>query len=1161
MSEAGFTNLRRIFDHARALSGPQRQAYLDQACANDLTLRQEVDSLLHAAEVNTDNSQSFGDAHIEALRARIDQALEGAQAQSRISVTARQVSPQKIGRYRILCRVASGGMGTVYEAEQESPKRRVALKMVHGQRVTQAVTERLQRESEILGRLQHPGIAQVYDAGMVDIGEGAQPFFAMEFIEGVSLTKHADVNKLDDRARLELLATVCDAVHYAHGKGVVHRDLKPDNILVDGEGRPKVLDFGVARITSDSTYDVSTMTRDGQILGTLSYMAPEQMNHGPDTVTAVADVYALGVIGFELLTQQLPLDVTGRSVAAALKVLLESDPKRLSDVAAHLRGDVQTIIGKALEREPGRRYESAAAMAADIRRYLAHQPITARPPSSMYRSRKFVRRNRTLVGGTLATILVLIAGLVVSATLARQERAQRQRADANLLEARHGEARIVSSIMASVVRSLDAGRLWDAFDEHQSVPDSNRGWAWRLMALKLPYVFPEFEKPAQGVEPFTLFSAWRFFDDDHLFVFDPERGCVRIAPIENPENERELFCDLKLTGIGDVTATGLAVGVSEDQVFVLDLHEGTVRDSWTCESGGANGSVSNDGRVVALRTSKTESKVWVDGELRDSIECPVSLRVEFVHCLVAPDGRTVFVNRQHAVDLLNIETGERVRIVPRPPLDRISAMPVEHGWISHEWLDQNLAQNRTQFQTGTALDSAIPEMKTGGSGAPISAPRDGRFAVVYARGSIRIDSTTSNRVPRLSRFQTDAGVIDTGSPYPTPTLVSPTGNRLFVMSHMRPPCVIELNERVVAPGYEPRCSTYRDHEKFLYHLAISHDGSLIASLSPFENLVRVWDAITLETIATTPRRMKDFVSQDALMAFAQDDSALIFTSPLEGRDDVAIITWNLLDGTRDEFWPSEPVISANHAPLLDAFIERAQPRPRDRLSQKVQMLESDALAIWRDYRTDFDWPRNNGEHNGVRWHTPPQPGRPPKHDVVALAIHPTASIMATVGAFTAEPGAPTPTGRLTIRNTADGAILQEEDLRHYARCAAYSPDGSLLALGTHNGRLMILETEFYTVRVDFQAHSSHIYSLAWMPDGHRLVTASGDSTVRIWDDRSLKERDAIDAKWGALRESMAARNDLEDAIGTMTGDERAAARIELIRRGEKALLNEKPAAE
>jgi tetratricopeptide (TPR) repeat protein/predicted Ser/Thr protein kinase len=320
--------------------------------------------------------------------------------------------PAMIGRYRVVRLIGEGGMGAVYEAEQDQPRRTVALKVIKPGLAGPELLRRFAQESQALGRLQHPGIAQIYDAGTADTGYGTQPYFAMEFIRGETLRDYADAHHLGVRQRLELVVKVCDAVHHAHQRGLIHRDLKPGNILVDEAGQPKILDFGVARVT-DSDAQATMRTDVGQLVGTLAYMSPEQVLADPLDLDIRSDVYALGVILYELLAGRLPYDLSKR-LHEALHTIREQDPSKLSSIDRRYRGDIETIVAKALEKDKTRRYASAAELAADITRHLKDEPIVAQPPTTRYQLEKFARRHKALVAGVAAVFVVLVAGVVVS---------------------------------------------------------------------------------------------------------------------------------------------------------------------------------------------------------------------------------------------------------------------------------------------------------------------------------------------------------------------------------------------------------------------------------------------------------------------------------------------------------------------------------------------------------------------------------------------------------------------------------------------------------------------------------------------------------------------------------------------------------------------------
>lgn len=343
-----------------------------------------------------------------------------------------------IGRYRIVEKIGEGGMGVVYEAEQEMPRRRVALKMVRGGRLADDVSVRLfQREAEMLGRLEHPGIAAIYEAGRAEDG---QYFLAMELVRGRTFDAYlrdrpaAVSSKEEMRHRLRVFLDICDAVHYAHQRGVIHRDLKPSNIVVaESEGAAisiKVLDFGLARIADPTMAADAHFTRTGTIQGTLAYMSPEQVRGDPRTIDTRTDVYSLGVVLYQMISGAFPYDVSGSSLLDAARTITDVLPKPVTSVAgvSSVDADLATIVAKALEKEADRRYSSAAALRDDVERYLGNQPILARPPSTTYQLRKLIERNRAPFVAGLGVLGLLIAFGVVMSLLYRSSEANLARA-------------------------------------------------------------------------------------------------------------------------------------------------------------------------------------------------------------------------------------------------------------------------------------------------------------------------------------------------------------------------------------------------------------------------------------------------------------------------------------------------------------------------------------------------------------------------------------------------------------------------------------------------------------------------------------------------------------------------------------------------------------
>ncbi len=424
MSDTRQQQIKEIFFQAIDLRKELRDDFIRDASQGNETLRREVLSLL---QHDLEREDEFADSGLAGIRMAMDEAL-GSSTSGTATTESKQDAlalPDTIGRYQIVRLVGEGGMGLVYEATQEHPRRTVALKIIRPGLSSEKLLRRFRLEAEVLGQLHHVGIAHIYDAGTADVsypesGVRKLPFFAMEYIHGETLDVYAKSKHLDFRQRLALMAKVCEAVHHAHQKGVIHRDLKPANILVDRDGQPKVLDFGVARMTEVDMRTVTMHSDAGQLMGTVPYMSPEQLTGDSAQLDIRSDVYTLGVISYELLAGSLPHNVTGRTLPDAVREIRDEEPPRLSAYDSTLRGDVETIVSKALAKDKEPRYQSASELAGDIQRYLSNEPIVARPASAIYQLRKFASRNKPMFAGIVAVFITLLAGVIVSTLQARR---------------------------------------------------------------------------------------------------------------------------------------------------------------------------------------------------------------------------------------------------------------------------------------------------------------------------------------------------------------------------------------------------------------------------------------------------------------------------------------------------------------------------------------------------------------------------------------------------------------------------------------------------------------------------------------------------------------------------------------------------------------------
>lgn len=435
-----------LFNDAMDLPTEERRAFLDRACGQDSDLRAAVESLIAA----DDPAARYLEGPALSLVAdMIPPALRPVGLESLIG--------RRIGDYQILGLIGQGGMGVVFEAEQSRPSRRVALKLIRTGLTSPTAVNRFDDEAQILARLSHPGIAQVYAAGTHQEGSDLIPYFAMEFIPGArSLTRYATVNQLSTEDRLNMFAAVCDAVHYGHQRGVIHRDLKPGNILVDGAGRPKVIDFGIARLSDADPRSSTRRTDLRQLVGTLPYMSPEQFAPDARNVDTRSDLYSLGVVLYELMCGRLPYDVHNVAIAAAARIIQEEAPPRISSIDPSLRGDVEAIVHKAIEKDPAARYESIAGLARDIRRSLDDLPIEARPPSAMDHLYRLVRRHKFASALAMALFLSICTfGAAMSLLYARSETHRKAASQARqTADEQAAVAQRVSASLESIIRGL-----------------------------------------------------------------------------------------------------------------------------------------------------------------------------------------------------------------------------------------------------------------------------------------------------------------------------------------------------------------------------------------------------------------------------------------------------------------------------------------------------------------------------------------------------------------------------------------------------------------------------------------------------------------------------------------------------------------------------------
>ncbi len=412
----------KIFHAAIGRPASERAAYLKAACGDNPELLRHIENLLRVYDTQ--------DNFLEAPPFDAEVGLD---------IPLTEVPGTVIGRYKLLEKIGEGGMAVVYMAEQEEPiRRKVALKIIKLGMDTKSVIARFEAERQALAMMDHPNIAKVLDAGATETG---RPYFVMELVKGVSITDYCDANSLSTKERLELFIQVCNAVQHAHQKGIIHRDIKPTNVMVtlhDGKSVPKVIDFGIAKAINQKLTEKTLFTRYAHIIGTPAYMSPEQAELSDLDIDTRTDIYSLGVLLYELLTGTTPFGEEELRKAGYIemqRVIREQEPvkpstklstlgKTLTDIAKHrsstpdllrkaVRGDLDWIVMKSLEKDRARRYETANGLALDIRRHIEHEPVLARGPSTTYRLQKFLRRHRSQTVAALAMMIVAVAGIII----------------------------------------------------------------------------------------------------------------------------------------------------------------------------------------------------------------------------------------------------------------------------------------------------------------------------------------------------------------------------------------------------------------------------------------------------------------------------------------------------------------------------------------------------------------------------------------------------------------------------------------------------------------------------------------------------------------------------------------------------------------------------
>ncbi len=826
--------LQELFTAACDLGPHERDAFLDGACGDDPSLRADVEALLaHDRQPRKDIESAAGGGAARAL------ARELAESGAPEIALPPQPVPDAIGGFDIVGVIGEGGMGVVYEAMQREPRRRVAIKVIRPGMVTRGLLQRFRHEAQVLAQLEHPGIARIYEAGTDDRGQGGQPFFAMELVRGRQLLEYARSEQLGTRARLELVARVCDALHHAHQKGVIHRDLKPANIVVDDSGAPKVLDFGVARASDADIQTVTLHTDMGQLVGTVPYMSPEQAAGDPARIDIRSDVYSIGVIAYELLAGRLPYEAQGKMIHEAVRVIREQEPSRMSSIDRSLRGDVETIVAKALAKEPQRRYQSAAELAADIRRFLADEPVVARPASSFYQLSKFARRNKALVSGIAATLIVSIAGAAVAGRYAVI--AHRNAGEVALKEQASRRQSYVADLAAAEAALRD-GDYRSARRYLDDAPAEHRGWEWRHLASRLNQQIGEWATDGPVVQSPVLDAAgarlYAVLEGDRIGAWDAATGSFlgSLAPaVDDPR-------ELTLNG----PAGRYAVITGDGSLVIGDLASGEIVER-PALPGPAE-------RILAWHPSGDPmtigigGRTWIvqDGAARE-------LDVNWSRGAFLGGGDRLACGYRSAT--LH-ETTSGARLAERDLDDEVTVLKAARD--SSSIVVGGIWRNIVRLDAGTLevmqrylghLDRIID----------VAMPPGGGLVSTSTDGTLRVWNDGDGRA----------------------TAVYDAGSAAAYCAALPDGRVLSLGERILE--FDPRgpsAGVLRAHESFVYYVTFSPDGSMLASTGWQEDVVHVWDplkATLITSLPAAPTTMHAGSDMDAVpsVAFSSDGRRIV----------------------------------------------------------------------------------------------------------------------------------------------------------------------------------------------------------------------------------------------------------------------------------------------
>ena len=1016
----------------------------------------------------------------------------------------------KIGSCTLKSIIGSGGMGTVYEAIQEKPRRRVALKMMKRGITSRSATRRFEFESQTLARLKHQGVAQIYEAGTHDDGYGGVPYFVMEYIPNKkTLTEYANDKKLGTSERLALFSMVCDAVQHGHLKGIVHRDLKPGNILVGSNGQPKIIDFGIARST-DSDMAVTTLQTDvGQLIGTLQYMSPEQCEADPSDIDTRSDVYSLGVILYELLTGKPPYDIRQMAIHEAVRIVREEEPTKLSTVDRHLRGDIETIALKALEKDRERRYQSATVLREDVQHYLNDEPIAARPPGAIDYLRRFAKKYRAAAVAIAAVVVVLVVAVVGISIFAIDAQMQRGVAEQATFEAEESNEQLKVSVDEATKARADAERQRELAEKGETdalrqayfgnihaagaaIENSDLGSAKRRLETArevaeslswdpLPFEWRYLAAAADDSVNIvgSASSNWTLMmdQDQRAIAFNPSgtllasAGTTGVTQILDSVTGEELFTFSNRMFVNSVDfspdGTRLAVGGRSIQIwdmqsrtiaFVLVGHEGDVESV----------SYSPDGTLLASASYDETIRIW-DMETGTILQTLTGHEGKVNAVAFSPDGT-----------LLASCAGDKTLKI----------------WSTQNWEIVKTIYQSNKYTKSIAFSPDGTRIAVGDWGKVINVwdtrsaelltsmvgHEDYVESVSYSPDGTRLASSGRDKTIRIWDAKTGQeldkliGHLDMiGS-----VTFSPDGTRLASSSDDGTLRTWEVENQGVLEtvgvndGVFDISTLYGFDISTLYGFAISPDSRRIA-LSSLRGFM-----------------MLDLKSNEVLWVINNMPTGAIEFSP----DGQSLLTTDLFGGIV-RLWD----VQSSERRMIFSWDGNAKEQPHVSAAQMADEIDSQGLS---DTHATFS---PDGSQillwgsNGVRlWDI--ESGK--------LTVITESSVMSSGVGFNPESDQliTAHRGDLQAWDPRTGEHLENYlTLLRGCKDLVFSPNGKLLATTDYEQKIVLWDTETRKQLFWLLGHegTNAVSSIAFNADGSRLVSGGRDKTIRIWDTESGEE--------------------------------------------------------